>query len=101
MMKYSMKCTCGDVLTCDAANRDEAVAKFKGMMTPDAVLKHFTEKHPGQPVPTPEQEQANIEQAVVEGETGEMAPPAPMPPTPPPAAPGVPPTMPPTVPPVV
>ena len=96
MMKYSMKCTCGHVFTCDAANRDEAVAKFKGMMTPDAVQKHFAEKHPGQPVPSPEQEQANIEQAVVEGETG-MAPSAPMPPPPPPAAPSAPPTVPPVV----
>ena len=87
MMKYSMKCTCGDVMTVDAANRDEAVAKMKGMMTPDAVQKHFGEKHPGQPVPPMEQIQANIEQAMVEGETGEMTPPTSMPPTPPPSMP--------------
>jgi len=97
MMKYSMKCTCGHVFTCDATNRDEAVAKFKGMMTPDEVQKHFAEKHAGQPVPSMEQVQMNIEQATVEGETGEMAPPTPMPSVPPPAAPSAPPTVPPVV----
>ena len=95
MMKYSMKCTCGHVFTADAGSRDEAVAKFKGMMTPDEVQKHFAEQHPGQPVPPMEQVAANIEQATVEGETGEMAPPTSMPPTPPPAAPSMPPTAPP------
>jgi hypothetical protein len=84
-------------MTVDAANRDEAVAKLKGMMTPDAVQKHFAEKHVGQPVPSMDQVQANIEQTVVEGETGEMAPPTPMPTTPPPAAPSAPPTVPPVV----
>lgn len=78
-------------MTCDAANRDEAVAKMKGMMTPDEVQKHFAEKHAGQPVPSMEQIQMNIEQAMVEGETGEMAPPMSMPPTAPPTAPTAPP----------
>lgn len=54
-------------MTVDAANRDEAVAKFKAMMTQDAVNQHFAEKHAGQPVPPYDQVMAMIDQNVMEG----------------------------------
>ena len=47
-MKYSMKCMCGDVMDMEAENREEAVRKFKEMMTQDAIDAHMAEKHPGQ-----------------------------------------------------
>ena len=33
----------------EAENRDEAVKKFKDMMTQDAINMHMADKHPGQP----------------------------------------------------
>jgi hypothetical protein len=51
MNKFSMTCSCGDVLNADAATREEAVTKIQGMMTQDAINAHFAEKHAGQPVP--------------------------------------------------
>ncbi len=45
-----MTCTCGDTMTVEAANRDEAVAKLKAMMTEDAIKQHMEEKHPGEPL---------------------------------------------------
>lgn len=72
-MKYSLKCTCGHVTTVDAANRDEAVAQIKEMMTQGAVESHMAEKHPGEPVPSIEQTQTMIEQNVVEGDLSEPA----------------------------
>ncbi|MBI5621024.1 hypothetical protein HY949_04540 [Candidatus Gottesmanbacteria bacterium] len=50
MMKFKMTCTGGDVMEMEAATREEAVAKFKAMMTDGAIEAHFAEKHPGQPV---------------------------------------------------
>lgn len=67
-MKYSLKCTCGHVITVDGVNRDEAVSKMKEMMTPEVVAAHSAEKHPGEPVPTQEQVAMNIEQDLVEGD---------------------------------
>ncbi|MBI3626590.1 hypothetical protein HY224_00915 [Candidatus Uhrbacteria bacterium] len=49
-MTYSMTCSCGDTVKMEAGNRDEAVAKFQGMMTEGAIAKHMAEKHPGDPV---------------------------------------------------
>ncbi|MBI2610138.1 hypothetical protein HYW53_03090 [Candidatus Giovannonibacteria bacterium] len=46
MTKFSITCTCGDPLSVEAANREEAVIKMKNMMTQDAIDKHFEEKHP-------------------------------------------------------
>ena len=43
-----MKCTCGDIVSMEAANRDEAVKKMQDMMSEEAIAKHFEEKHPGQ-----------------------------------------------------
>lgn len=65
-MKFSMTCTCGDVMTVDAVSREEAVQKFKDMMTEDAIKKHMEEKHwtknPSEPMPTVEQAHMMIEQ---------------------------------------
>lgn len=48
MQKFSMTCSCGDPFSCEAENRDGAVAKMKAMMTSDAIDQHMAEKHPGQ-----------------------------------------------------
>lgn len=45
-----MQCSCGDVMSIDAANRDEAVSKMKEIMNEVAIAAHMSEKHPGQPV---------------------------------------------------
>ena len=63
-MKYSMKCSCGDVMDMEASNRNEAVQKFKNMMTQDAINAHMTEKHPGQPSMTVAACHAMIEKEV-------------------------------------
>ncbi len=51
-------------MTVDAANREEAVAKFKAMMTEEMTAKHMAEKHAGQPVPPLAQIHAMIEEKV-------------------------------------
>lgn len=70
MMKYSFTCTCGDVLSADAENREEAVAKLKGMMSGEEVIaQHMAEKHAGEPAPSEEQIHMMIEQGTVEEES--------------------------------
>lgn len=66
-MTYSMTCTCGDVMSVEAENREEAVGKLKGMMSAEAIASHFAEKHSGQPVPSKEQSDTMVEQMVREG----------------------------------
>ncbi len=51
-MKYSMTCSCGDVMSIEADSKDDAVAKVKALMTEDAVEAHMSLKHPGQSVPS-------------------------------------------------
>ena len=46
MHKFSMKCSCGDTMVMDAETREEAVGKFKAMMTQEAINAHMAEKHP-------------------------------------------------------
>ncbi len=46
MQKFSMTCSCGDVMSVDAESREEAVTKMKGMMTQEAIDAHCAEKHP-------------------------------------------------------
>lgn len=99
MKKFSMKCSCGHVMTVDANTREEAVEKMKTMEDQNALDQHWTEKHQNDTMPKPTLEQAHmqIEQNMVEGETGEAAPPADGGTTPPMAPPTTPPTsMPPT-----
>lgn len=65
-MKFQMQCNCGDIMTVDAANKEEAIAKLKAMMTQEAVNKHMLEKHSGQPVPSLDQVHMMIEQKTQE-----------------------------------
>lgn len=67
-MKYSLKCTCGDVMTVDAENLDEAKAKLKEMMNPEMVSAHMAEKHPGEVVPSSDQVSAMVDAGTVEGD---------------------------------
>ena len=48
-----MTCSCGDTMSMDAESRDEAVGKFKAMMTEDAIKAHWAEKHAGSTDPMP------------------------------------------------
>ena len=50
MQKFSMTCSCGDVMSVDAATHEEAVAQMKGMMTQEAIAAHMQGKHPGDPM---------------------------------------------------
>lgn len=70
-MKYSFKCTCGQIMTVDGNNREEALQNAKDMMTEEAVKSHMEEKHPGQPVPSQDQVYAMIEETLVEGDMNE------------------------------
>lgn len=49
MQKFSMTCSCGDVMSFDAETREEAVTQVKNMMTQEVINKHMEEKHPGDP----------------------------------------------------
>ena len=50
----------------DAMSREEAVAKFKGMMDATGIEKHMMEKHPGMPVMSVEDCHTQIEKDVKE-----------------------------------
>ena len=63
-MKFSMTCNCGDTMTMDAANIEEAKKKFKEMMTEEMIAKHFADKHAGQTVPPLAQVHAMIDKEV-------------------------------------
>ena len=65
MQKFKMTCACGDTMTVDAADRDDAVMQFKNMMDESAINAHMAEKHPGDPVMSVAQCHAMIEQQVV------------------------------------
>lgn len=65
MANFSMTCTCGHSMTFEAANRDEAVAKFKGGMTQSALDEHFSQYHQAtEQKPTLDQAHRSIEQMV-------------------------------------
>ncbi len=66
MAQFTMTCLCGDTMTMEADSRDEAVAKFKDMMTKEAIEKHMAEKHPGQPLMSVADCHAQIEKDVKE-----------------------------------
>ena len=59
-----MTCSCGDTMQMEAENREEAVSKFKAMMTEDAIKSHMAEKHPGLPVMSVAECHAQIEKDV-------------------------------------
>jgi hypothetical protein len=64
MSAFKMDCSCGDSVQVDAANRNEAVSKLKGMMDANGIAQHFKDKHPGQPVPPVAAVHQMIEQGV-------------------------------------
>lgn len=68
-MKYSMKCTCGHVLSVDASDHDTAVKMLKEQMTQAALDEHWNKFHMNDTMPKPTLEQSHmmIEQTVVEG----------------------------------
>ena len=68
MDKYSMTCSCGDVVSVDAGSQEEAVSKMKEMWTTEMIAQHFAEKHPGQEVITKEQCDAMIDQELKKAE---------------------------------
>lgn len=65
-------------MSVDAMTREEAVSKMKTMMDQKGLDDHWQQNHQNDtmPKPTLEQSHMQIEQGLVEGETGEMAPPA-------------------------
>ena len=65
MQKFKMTCSCGDTMTVDASDRNDAVAQFKAMMSQEAINAHMAEKHPGDPVMSMADCHAMIEQQVV------------------------------------
>ncbi|MDP3772197.1 MAG: hypothetical protein Q8Q94_02390 [bacterium] len=52
-MMFSMTCDCGEKMSVEAENRDEAVMKMKAMMTQEMLQKHWTEKHAADAMPMP------------------------------------------------
>jgi hypothetical protein len=66
MASFSMTCTCGHTMTMDAGTRDEAVSKFRAMMTQEMLDEHMRQYHqPNEQKPTLEQAHAMIGQQVV------------------------------------
>ena len=61
MMNFAMTCSCGDEMTVQAANRDEAVMKMKAMMTQEAVDAHWMEKHATDQMPKPTLDQVHMQ----------------------------------------
>ncbi len=62
MNTYSMTCSCGDTMTCQADSREKAVANMQSMMTEDAIKAHMDSKHPGEPMMSKSQVDAGIAQ---------------------------------------
>lgn len=61
-MTFEMMCSCGDAFKVEAETRAEAVSKIQEMMGPDAVKKHFADKHQGENIPPMDQVKSMIEQ---------------------------------------
>lgn len=52
---WEMTCSCGEKMQMDGEDKEEAVEKLLAVMTPDMVSAHMADKHPGDPMPSPEQ----------------------------------------------
>lgn len=61
-MSYTMNCSCGDSMTIEAENKEQAVAKLADIMNEDSIARHMELNHPGEPIPSTEQTHAMIEQ---------------------------------------
>ena len=64
MQKFTMTCSCGDTMTVEASDRNDAVAQFKAMMDESTIKAHMEEKHPGDPIMSVAECHAMIEKDV-------------------------------------
>jgi len=65
MAQWQSTCTCGMVVgPVEANSKEEALDKMMDIMTPEAIQQHMAEKHPGEPVPSPEQARTNLASTV-------------------------------------
>lgn len=65
MANFSLTCSCGQLMTLDAPNKDAAVDMFRAGMTQQALDDHFRQHHqPSEPKPALEQAHAMIGQMV-------------------------------------
>lgn len=60
MHNFSMQCTCGEVMSVEANNREEAIMKMQEKMSPGTIAVHAAEKHPDEPIPSVDQVHAMI-----------------------------------------
>ena len=66
MAKYHVMCPCDDAMTVEADSLEEAKAKLKEMMTPEAIAAHMAEKHEGEGMKTKEEIDAMIDSGTQE-----------------------------------
>ena len=64
LLRYSTKCTCGHRITVVAQDREDAIVKIKEIRSVGAIAAHMLDKHKGDPVPSKEQSDANIEKMI-------------------------------------
>lgn len=69
MNMYTIECTCGHDLKVQAEDREEAVAKAKGIMNEGGIADHYEEYHKGEPVPSVDEVHAHIAQDITEAVT--------------------------------
>ncbi len=63
-MKYSLTCSCGDVITVRGWTREKAVRSMKAVMNEATLYEHMAQKHIGEAVPGIKQVHAIIEQSL-------------------------------------
>ena len=49
MAAFGMTCTCGEEMTVDAADRDQAVSLLQSGMTQEGLDAHWSDHHAGDP----------------------------------------------------
>ena len=55
MKKFSMTCSCGDMMEVEAEKLEEAKVKMKSQMSEEAIVKHMMARHPGESFMTKDQ----------------------------------------------
>lgn len=70
MKKFSMKCSCGQVMDVEASSREEGIAKLQQMMDQAGLDAHWTQFHQNDTNPKPSVEQSN---AVISQSLAEVA----------------------------
>jgi hypothetical protein len=63
-MKYSLTCSCGDVMTVKGRTRAKAVRSMQAVMNESTLYEHMSQKHIGESVPSIQQVHAIIEQSL-------------------------------------